>query len=681
MPVDFAPALAKLLTHNTPIDPTPLHGLIRRLINNTSDTTSHDDLRALQDDIEVITGGNSSLDLVYGGATRIKGYVFEAPKLPEIRGASALLDWINETALPQLWDEQLPGIGREGIVFASGGHILGFAPLGSGEGLAQAIERRYTHETLNADAVAVSLSIPLLSLRYGREPLSYWYEDFIRDWRNDQLYPMLHAAYALPPKQVAITASDAELRDLFFGRKTFGELVMVARTMAYRRRAERHTADGPRNISLAPLLPWSARCDSSDIRPAVWRGIVADEIEPREISAASARKRVAGQVAKGSQKTSWFTEAFQDWVVPDDLEIDSWEAQWERYLRTNPGTPYALERASISGVVEPASDVHVIGHPANGYIGLIYADGNRVGQYIDSSPTPGAFKERSEQLREAARSAVFAGLSRHLAPYRGFHPFEIIAIGGDDLLIIVPGNRAFDVAQTIAHSFEQAMGEQRPRSHSDRYLGELEDESHDSRTYQPVVGLSAGIVIAQETAPIFFLRDLVQELLDQAKTRAAEHVSRGDTGGAVDFMVLKSITMVTNQIKGFRTAALQRNDRHLTARPYTWHEFAGFVSTIRSLKAARVPRSQLYRIAEVLAEQPSVAASTLEYLYTRARLNRVHGEALITHIERNWRPVPDQEAVFGPSAPPWLRLHDGGWETIWNDLVEAYEMVEEIEEP
>jgi len=42
----------------------------------------------------------SKIGLVYGGATKIKQYVFEAAKLPDIRGASALLDRINLVDLP-----------------------------------------------------------------------------------------------------------------------------------------------------------------------------------------------------------------------------------------------------------------------------------------------------------------------------------------------------------------------------------------------------------------------------------------------------------------------------------------------------------------------------------------------------------------------------------------------------
>ena len=47
--------------------------------------------------------GCPTVGLVMGGATKIKQYVFESAKLPEIRGASGLLDRINRFDLPALF--------------------------------------------------------------------------------------------------------------------------------------------------------------------------------------------------------------------------------------------------------------------------------------------------------------------------------------------------------------------------------------------------------------------------------------------------------------------------------------------------------------------------------------------------------------------------------------------------
>ncbi|MEH2352883.1 hypothetical protein [Nostoc sp.] len=103
---------------------------------------------------------NSQIGLVYGGATKIKQYVFEAAKLPDIRGASALLDRINLIDLPaffgcenhedypqcqrakdyceQVREDWLDKSGNfpelsqalipELIIYSTGGNILAFCP-------------------------------------------------------------------------------------------------------------------------------------------------------------------------------------------------------------------------------------------------------------------------------------------------------------------------------------------------------------------------------------------------------------------------------------------------------------------------------------------------------------------------------------------------------------------------
>jgi CRISPR-associated protein Cmr2 len=173
-------------------------------------------------------------------------------------------------------------------------------------------------------------------------------------------------------------------------------------------------------------------------------------------------------------------------------------------------------------------------------------------------------------------------------------------------------------------------------------------------------------------------------LLKIAKDKAKAHAKHFFFGGAVDFMVMKSITMVTNKIPNFRKAALgDASARRLTARPYTWHEFAGLLKTVRALKKARVPRSQLYRLRQVLdADQGGgVVASVMEYLYTRARLRGDMPRVLMEHIEHNWCHAP-MFTGGRMGMPPWLPLGERGssWETFWPDLLEAYEMVPEGDE-
>lgn len=307
--------------------------------------------------------------------------------------------------------------------------------------------------------------------------------------------------------------------------------------------------------------------------------------------------------------------------------------------------------------------------------------------------TPQRYYEVSHVLSEVAVEAVFNALAEHLAPANNIHPFEILAIGGDDLFIIVPGDKTFDIALTIAQYFERELtirlGSLIPRKIANNNQEELIRYHGDDptaqviRNFSPAVGLSAGVLIAQENTPFFFLRDLVENLLKNAKKLAKRNATCHFFGGAIDFMVLKSIGMVSDSVDAFRAEALQdtkNSPRRLTARPYTWAEFAGLLASIRALKQANAPRSQLYRIQRVLLSNRTAGVfdSAMEYLYTRSRLRGV-SETLIEHVEKAWC-WPSPSMPQRVHVPPWSSRLDTNsdtrrYETIWPDLLEAYEFV------
>lgn len=712
----FAPAVAARLAYASGLPLDTLRPLVDHVLsyrtNDGDPPPDRAELQSLQNTIRsVLSEQHDRVVLVYGGATKVKEYVFEAPKLPEIRGASALLDWVNQVELPRLWSASSPDeFVEKGIIFASGGNILAFAPAEKGQRVAAEIEQCYTDWTLTANSAAVSQCFTLLELRYGRSPLAYWVEDFLEDWNDKTRRKILAPYYDF--------TEDADLeiaRASFFQRKNFSELVTLLATRFYCCREERH--NDPR--SFYSLQPWDSRCQSSGTRPAVvLTQPIGDELAGREMSEASARKRFVGQVFKRDidedaerDPTRWFWDHF-DWNRPAGVsswrqwsqqpDMESWEQRWNRYLGTHPDSNYARVCAAKGTIPRPARDVHEIGGASARYIGIIYADGNRMGRFFSRRPTPDAYAAASNIIAGVLEDAVFDALATYLEPYHtpqrpagDVHPFETLTIGGDDVLLIVPGNRALDIALHIGHTFESneqirtltaPPSPSTPRTLHDRYAGKAIEARYDFAAYTPDLSLSTGVIIAQEHAPIFFLRELVEELLKSAKKKTRAQAE--GSGGAVDFMVLKAVTMVTDNIAAFRERALDaRSSRRLVARPYTWHELAGLLATARMLREVKIPRSQLYRLRGVLDQQRSpdeqpggagILASSLEYLYTRARMERPRASAVLEHVELSWR---GQQAfhlgstTVGSSVPPWLKLDNNTWETIWHDLVEIYDML------
>ncbi len=633
------------------------------------------DINRLQREIIKEFGGNDRIDLIYGGATKIKGYVFESARLPEIRGASALLDFAGI-------DEVRSICGPDRVIYAGGGSFLAFAPAGQGAGLAAQIERRFSDLTQTALSVVVAKTFHLLELRYGRLAfgkdgmVSFWFKEFQTLWASREHRSDLEAYYYKPQEGEDTPATR------FYQRKNFAELVTLLATMYNRRRDELASHGVERSLPFVERLPWVERCDSSDHRPAA----IFDEIY-RALSEASVRKLAIGRLIKHGDEQAVKSLCREiNWQPPEGIQQRAWSSRWKQYLaEQGQGSHYAQQ--AHAHTAEPAFDTHQIGAAGNGFIGLIYADGNNVGRAMATQHTPQAYAEFSERLEQSAQQAVFASLAKHLQPANvadeqgnrdWCHPFEIITIGGDDLLLIVPGDKALEIALSIGVAFERSLANgPRRRECSGRYTGDDHDEL---LAFTPEIGLSTGLVIAQADAPFFFLQQLVEELLKSAKKAA-----RVGQGGAIDFMVLKSITMVSDKIGEFRRAAFEGLHCRLTARPYTWHEFAGLLSTLRELKKVGTPRSQLYRLREVLldARDRGPRSSALEYLITRVRQRSEVSDMWHTHIERNWN------AGSIPNAtPPWMQRAvanpgEPQWETIWTDLVELYDMldIEEVETP
>jgi len=672
-----------LIGTRTDLNRAAVEKLLSDALDNPPEHPSREDVNRLQRRvIDLLGKDGDQIDLIYGGATKIKGYVFEADRLPEIRGASALLDYVGIIKVEEI-------CGKDRVIYDGGGSFLAVAPAGQGKDLATEIEQVFTNQTQTALSVVVAETFHLIELRFGRVTFTdaglvgWWLEEFLPAWRDTDLRKKLADYYY---------GADTELpATRFYNRKTFGEVVTLLTTMYHRRRDERAANGETRYLPIIERLPHMTRCASSDHRPAL-----LDDPTYGALSEASARKLVVGRRMKGmpEESTAQLLNKLKPWIPPeidtdDPHATESWGRRWINHLTKDERgktSRYAEKFREYRDKVIPilrASDIQQIGAASNGFIGMIYADGNNVGRELARKKTPQEYRTFSEELECAAREAVFAALAEHLLPTEVrdedgakvvIHPFEILTIGGDDLILIVPGTQALTIALTIGATFEEKLGLSEKRTHDDRYL-----PTTDFDAYTPKIGLSAGVVVAKDDAPIFFLRLLAEELLGSAKKKSRINPN---AGGAVDFMVMKSITMVTDKIEGFRKEALEGKQCRLTARPYLWPELAGLIDTLRALIAAGVPRSQLYRLRAAMepARDQGHWASTLEYLYTRTRQGKDQGAALQQHIEMNWPGAQGSPPWMRREPPPGEELKGSEWETIWADLVEIYDMVKQSEE-
>lgn len=670
------------------------------------------DLKALVDRFPL--WWNTQIGLVYGGATKIKSYVFEAAKLPDIRGASALLDRINLVDLPAFFGkvqselvsawlaQHFPGLQAalipELIVYSTGGNILAFCPAAWANKLADAIERRYTEETLTANSCAVAAAFRPLETQLGllRDPIeqTQWF-DWYQQHRN---HPIVTAYFGKP--------DPTHLQKQFRDRKSFNELVGQLSAQFQARRSG-NDCDRPshRYPPMFETHPGLVR-DESDRRSAITQVKVLPD-EP-QFSDTLARKRIVGQLVKrqGSSQQwyrsndfCWQTQQGETrWEPELGQPLPSWVTRFEQFLQKVDRAKDYYGNLSESEV-QPARTLRNIGITSKGFVGYIYADGNNVGGYIQTIRTAQAYQSFSNDISIATEYAVYLALEKHLKPRHieadldsnfdqpaWIHPFEIVTIGGDDVLLIVPADKALEITQTIGELFEQILLKEITIYPEISIAGNYQKEAiaNPQHRYQhleypvPVshcqLSLSSGLLITAIETPIYYAEKLVSQLLKSAKQKA-KSLPNYD-GGTVDFLVMKAVTMLSSKIKEFREQGLVKvqNGQHLKlyATPYTLHELSGLIRTAEALKEAKFPRSQLYQIRSFLERGKRTAI--LNYNYFRVRLEQK--AELEKEFDRAWC-----EAKTNPgNIAPWMYVSSADqptYETIWCELVDLYPFVGE----
>ncbi|MEL6461216.1 MAG: type III-B CRISPR-associated protein Cas10/Cmr2 [Cyanobacteria bacterium J06621_15] len=693
----------------------------------------------------------TKVGLVYGGATKIKQYVFEAAKLPYIRGASAILDRINLVDLPAFFgaeeddnfpqcvkakeycqqvrewlnkDDNFAGLSQalipELIIYSTGGSILAFCPAAFVDDLANAIEKRYTHETLTANSCAVGDTFKLLELRFGLLSDSieetFWLDGYLKNQDN----AVVKAYFDQP----GVDSPEQKFRD----RKSFNELVLrLANQFSQRRNGNRSNKGNRSSRCYPPMFethPYLHR-DESDSHNAIVR--VGDDENQNEglpgepwLSETLARKLLMGQITKREYKDDvpkWWKKLGLDWKPGN---VEGWVKRFEDYRFDVPSKYY--QGVENPERVEEARSLREIASAStpSGFVAYIYADGNNMGGYIRQKiKTPQDYQRFSQDIFEATEKSVYAAIDKHLRPHLyipdakssrknknpvWIHSFEIITIGGDDVLLVVPADKGLEIAKTIGEEFESRLIDKN-KSQGDYSLA-LTKPKDDSKAHryhsnnsseQPPVSkcklsMSTGVLITACDTPIYYADKLVSQLLKSAKKTAKDLKKNHQYfSGTVDFLVMKAVTMISSNIKEFREQGLtkvspDKPKLKLYSSPYTLYELGGLLETVEAFKKTSFPRSQLYQIRSLLEKGKRTAI--LNYRYFGIRLQDDNAKQLLEEqFEKPWCEAKTNNG----NIAPWMSVEDENkdkkeakkedskttYETIWRDIVDLYPFVPE----
>lgn len=268
-----------------------------------------------------------------------------------------------------------------------------------------------------------------------------------------------------------------------------------------------------------------------------------------------------------------------------------------------------------------------------GFLGVVYCDGNSVGKLLTGlGKHPDAqarFRKFSEGLDRLTRESVVEVLQKHF-PHpvekggRRYFPYQIILAGGDDLLIVVPGDKALPVAADFVERFgKNGLSE---------ILGDTKNK----------VTTSAGVMIVKQGHPFRDAVRLAKDLLKTAKKR-----TRAEGGvGCLDAMILTAPGAETVANERERAYANRSQGVELTPQPVTVEEYRKLADVIALLGQERFPTGKVYAIYKSLFQ------------------GRV--SALLAYYDNYGRAKPEQrqaydtiERQFGLTEGPFRLAADG----------------------
>ncbi len=262
-------------------------------------------------------------------------------------------------------------------------------------------------------------------------------------------------------------------------------------------------------------------------------------------------------------------------------------------------------QAQWETAITPNQDLNAIGDLAQpqGYVAMVYADGDGIGDLIHQVVGREKFdgyRRLSQILSHAAIEATASALYRaYPEPPHRYLPFEVITIGGDDVLLICTAEQGLEVACALSRIFSAQV-----TTFLQNELGFPDQQ----------VTVSVGVVIAHASQPIVTMQRRASELLKSAKHGKASEAAEG----CVDFHIVSTPGLEPIRDVRLNHYTLLRSNDSLTARPYRLSVMEKLLEQAGKIRA--IPGSKRAQLYDACMRAPDRIAATLEVLRIQVRL-------------------------------------------------------------
>ncbi len=240
----------------------------------------------------------------------------------------------------------------------------------------------------------------------------------------------------------------------------------------------------------------------------------------------------------------------------------------------------------------------------SGYMGLIYADGDSMGDKLEQLESEEEeVKEFSETVDQAIFQALLRAIEKHLHPNKEdqYFPFDILMLGGDDLVMVTVAEKAVETAMTIMDIFEEITKE------------------YAVKKFGKPLTISVGVTIAHAKFPFGSFLKLTEDLLKFAKKKGK---------GRINFQVVNAGNSLNfsedykNLFKHKENMIKESRKFVRTLRPYDTETLRHLIEQIRNLKKGDFPRNKLQPLREAVFSDYGYSTLTGLAVYSRLKEQR-----------------------------------------------------------
>jgi hypothetical protein len=473
--------------------------------------------------------------LVAFDTDHIKNYVFGTDKLKEISGASSLLDRLNRQVMVKIARSDKYKIEKECIIYTNGGSGLFVVDSEKVEDFGKEVQKAYRELTGGG-----------ASITYAVQPL--------------------------PPE-----ALQGNIEDLL------GHDLSEDHTLELVRYKLREEKEAPTGVQAFPSHPLMRPCDAC--------GMLYAEEEDHEVG--DTDTFYCGSCFKKREEEKKFEG------LTSKKDDDEKQTLWERIISYLNDEDYDF--VGFDKVSRPQDFNEFRQFAASKeYVGLIYADANNMGTTIDGLKTLQALSDFAKKVDDAIFVAMSRAIKAHLPIVnierqkgrRGdkrlvpSFPFDVLLVGGDDIVMVTDAAKAMDVALTIAKEFYE--------------------ETHNRHS------LCVGVVLAPIKYPFGLLLDMAESALKFAKKSAADDKRKAGNLDQFDDTRINFQVVTGGSHPNFNETYKEiyhkvdkdkKLEFHASLRPYKPADLQTLLAAIHGGHEQRLGRTKLHQLREAVLEE------------------------------------------------------------------------------